>query len=45
MKDLIISVNHFRKQYGDFVAVEDITFEVYPGEIFGLLGPNSKRGW
>jgi ABC-2 type transport system ATP-binding protein len=40
MKEFIISVNHFHKQYGDFVAVEDISFEVHPGEIFGLLGPN-----
>lgn len=35
-----ISVNDFRKIYGDFVAVDDISFEVMPGEIFGLLGPN-----
>jgi ABC-2 type transport system ATP-binding protein len=35
-----ISVNDFRKIYGDFVAVDGISFEVMPGEIFGLLGPN-----
>jgi ABC-2 type transport system ATP-binding protein len=29
-----------RKKYGDFVAVEDVSFEVSEGEIFGLLGPN-----
>ena len=36
----IVQVNDFRKQYGDFVAVDSISFAVYPGEIFGLLGPN-----
>ena len=35
-----ISVQGFRKVYGDVVAVDDISFEVMPGEIFGLLGPN-----
>jgi lipooligosaccharide transport system ATP-binding protein len=28
------------KQYGDFVAVDDIAFSVEPGEAFGFLGPN-----
>lgn len=28
------------KRYGDFVAVDDLTFDVARGEIFGLLGPN-----
>jgi ABC-2 type transport system ATP-binding protein len=31
---------NFRKSYDDFVAVDDISFYVRPGEIFGLLGPN-----
>lgn len=35
-----VQVTNFRKQYGDFVAVDDISFEVRRGEIFGLLGPN-----
>lgn len=35
-----IEVKDFRKTYGDFVAVENISFEVTRGEIFGLLGPN-----
>jgi ABC-2 type transport system ATP-binding protein len=38
--DTVVSVNHFRKVYGAFVAVDDISFEVQKGEIFGLLGPN-----
>lgn len=40
MKDVMIEVNGFSKVYGDFVAVNDISFEVQRGEIFGLLGPN-----
>ncbi len=40
MKDPVIAVRNFRKTYGDFVAVDSISFEVQRGEIFGLLGPN-----
>lgn len=36
----MIDVRHLRKQYGDLVAVDAVTFEVAEGEIFGLLGPN-----
>jgi ABC-2 type transport system ATP-binding protein len=36
----IIQVSNLRKHYGSFEAVRDISFEVFPGEIFGLLGPN-----
>ncbi len=36
----IIRVQDLRKKYGQFEAVKGISFEVYPGEIFGLLGPN-----
>ncbi len=36
----IISVQHLVKKYGDFTAVNDLSFEVEEGEIFGLLGPN-----
>ncbi|MFC2069569.1 ABC transporter ATP-binding protein [Chloroflexota bacterium] len=40
MNDIVIEVTGFRKLYGDFVAVDGISFEVQRGEIFGLLGPN-----
>ncbi len=40
MKDPVIRVRDFRKIYGDFVAVDGISFDVQQGEIFGLLGPN-----
>ena len=36
----VISVENLRKTYGQTVAVDDISFEVSEGEIFGLLGPN-----
>src|ERR1700756_5359308 len=35
-----IEVDHIVKKYGDFTAVDDVTFHVKDGEIFGLLGPN-----
>jgi ABC-2 type transport system ATP-binding protein len=35
-----ISVEHIVKRYGSFTAVDDVSFEVKEGEIFGLLGPN-----
>ncbi|MCO5188997.1 MAG: ABC transporter ATP-binding protein [Anaerolineae bacterium] len=36
----VISVNHLHKAYGTTVAVDDISFNVAPGEIFGIVGPN-----
>ncbi len=36
----IISVQNLRKTYGKTIAVDDISFNVNKGEIFGLLGPN-----
>ncbi|MFZ0859379.1 MAG: ATP-binding cassette domain-containing protein [Candidatus Sulfotelmatobacter sp.] len=35
-----IEVQHIVKKYGDFTAVDDVSFSVKEGEIFGLLGPN-----
>jgi ABC-2 type transport system ATP-binding protein len=35
-----IEVVHITKKYGDFTAVDDVSFSVAEGEIFGLLGPN-----
>jgi len=40
MNDTMITVENFRKTYGDFTAVDGISFAVQRGEIFGLLGPN-----
>ncbi|MBQ0979397.1 MULTISPECIES: ABC transporter ATP-binding protein [Micromonospora] len=36
----VIEVTHLSKRYGDLVAVQDVSFTVEPGEIFGVLGPN-----
>lgn len=36
----MIEVKNFTKKYGDFLAVENISFTVKDGEIVGLLGPN-----
>ena len=38
--DPIISVRELSKRFGDFVAVDRITFDVARGEIFGFLGAN-----
>src|SRR5271167_5285081 len=35
-----IEVDHIVKRYGEFTAVDDVSFVVKEGEIFGLLGPN-----
>jgi len=40
MSDMVLIVRNFRKVYEKFVAVDDISFDVRQGEIFGLLGPN-----
>ncbi len=37
---LVVEAQHLQKRYGDFVAVEDVSFSVAEGEIFGILGPN-----
>src|SRR5688572_3481406 len=35
-----ISVSNLARRFGEFVAVDGLTFEVRPGEIFGFLGAN-----
>src|ERR1700693_3200662 len=37
---LMIRVQHLVKRFGDFTAVDNISFEVARGEIFAFLGPN-----
>lgn len=36
----VIRVEHLRKAYGSTIAVDDLSLEVYDGEIFGMVGPN-----
>lgn len=36
----MIEISHLSKRYGALTAVDDISFEVRPGEVLGFLGPN-----
>jgi branched-chain amino acid transport system ATP-binding protein len=38
----LLSVSHLRKSYGAIHAVGDVSFDVMPGEIFGVIGPNGS---
>lgn len=40
MKETVIKTEKLTKRFGDFVAANELTFEVYSGEIFGFLGAN-----
>lgn len=40
MSDSIIRVENLVKKFGQLVAVDHISFDIAPGEIFGFLGPN-----
>ncbi|CAN5390226.1 hypothetical protein BH11BAC2_BH11BAC2_03400 [soil metagenome] len=39
-EEIVIAVKNLSKKFGDFTAVDTISFEVYRGEIFGFLGAN-----
>lgn len=36
----MITVEHLTKYYGDFMAVDDLSFEIEEGHVYGFLGPN-----
>jgi len=36
----VITVQHLVKKYGEFYAVNDVSFSISEGEIFGIIGPN-----
>jgi ABC-2 type transport system ATP-binding protein len=40
MSEAVIHTEKLTKKFGDFIAVNEISFDVYPGEIFGFLGAN-----
>lgn len=40
MNDAVISVHNLVKKFGSFIANDNLSFEVYEGEIFGFLGAN-----
>lgn len=38
--DIIIKISNLKKKFGNFTAVDGISFDIYKGEVFGFLGPN-----
>lgn len=40
MPEILIETHELYKKYGDFVAVNNVSFDVHGGEVFGFLGPN-----
>lgn len=36
----ILHIDHLQKNFGKFHALKNITFDIYPGEVFGFIGPN-----
>ena len=40
MKGSQVTIDHVSKQFGDFVALDDINFKIEPGDFFSLLGPS-----
>jgi ABC-2 type transport system ATP-binding protein len=36
----IVTVNRLHKQYGATIAIDDVSFSIVEGEIFGIIGPN-----
>ena len=36
----VVTVQHLVKRYGEFVALNDVSFSIREGEIFGIIGPN-----
>jgi ABC-2 type transport system ATP-binding protein len=42
MTNNVIEVKSLVKKYGDFTAVNDISFNIKKGEVFAFLGPNGE---
>ena len=40
MNEIIIKAENLTKRYGDLTAVNNLSLEIFSGEVFGLLGPN-----
>src|SRR5258706_7396052 len=43
MPDIVIDVRDLVKKFGDFTAVDHVTFTVERGDVVGYLGPNGSR--
>jgi len=42
VKETILKINNLSKKYGKVQAVDKLSFEIYKGQIYGLLGPNGS---
>ena len=42
MTDILLSARHLTRRFGDFVAVNDVSFDIGRGKVFGFLGPNGS---
>ena len=42
MSEPVVLVKNLTRRFGDFVAVDHVSFEIQPGEIVGYLGPNGS---
>jgi ABC-2 type transport system ATP-binding protein len=42
MAEIAVSAEHLTKKFGEFTAVDDVSFEVRRGEVVGYLGPNGS---
>lgn len=40
MPEIVLKAERLTKRYGSVVAVDDLSLDVYEGEVFGFLGPN-----
>ena len=38
--EIVINVQNLKHYYGEHLALQDLSFQVSRGEVFGLLGPN-----
>ena len=40
MDNCIIEIKHLKKNYGSSLGIEDVSFKINKGEIYGFIGPN-----